>query len=264
MNVMRKLKFCLDRKSLEIIYLIFIRPILDYADVVWDNCTNYEKQELNKIQTEAARIVTGATKLVSLHAFFDEVKWEPLEAWRMKHRLLLLYKMFNNLSPEYLSSLIPPTVSNISRYNLCNAQNIQTIDSRTTQYFDSFLPSPIREWNNLSLDVRNSDSIMIFKRKLDSDIKSIPRYLYAGNRRAQVLHARLRTKCSSLFQKRINDSPLCLCGNVENTDHYFVCVDFTMHREQSLFMKSSSTPKLLYKFSYLEILYRVCTQILSF
>ena len=67
MNVMRRLKFCLDRKSLETFSLTFIRPILQYADVVWDNCTNYEKRELDKIQTEAANIVTGATKLVSLH-----------------------------------------------------------------------------------------------------------------------------------------------------------------------------------------------------
>ena len=84
MNVMRRLKFCLDRKSLETFYLTFIRQIREYADVVWDNYTNYEKQELDKIQTEAARIVTGATKLVSLHALFDEVNWEPLEARRMK------------------------------------------------------------------------------------------------------------------------------------------------------------------------------------
>ena len=148
----------------------------------------------------------------------------------MKHRLLLLYKILNNLSPEYLSSLIPPTVNNISRYNLRNAHNIQTIDSRITPYFNSFLPSSIREWNNLSLDVRNSDSIIIFKRKLNSDIISIPRYFYAGNRRAQVLHTRLPTKCSSLnddlFQKRTNDSPLRLCGNVENIDHYFLHCQF--------------------------------------
>ena len=144
----------------------------------------------------------------------------------MKHRLLRLYKMFNNLTPEYLSSLIPPTVNNISRYNLGNAHNIQTLNSRTTQFINSFLLSSIGEWNNLSLDVRNSDSIIIFKRKLNSDINSIPRYFYAGNIRAQVLHIRLRTKYKSLnddlFQKRINVSPLCLCGNVENTDHYFL------------------------------------------
>ena len=61
---MRKLKFKLDRKSLEIIYTTFNRPILEYGDVIWDNCTQYEKQELDKIQTEAARIATGTTKLV--------------------------------------------------------------------------------------------------------------------------------------------------------------------------------------------------------
>ena len=49
MNVMRCLKICLDRKCLETIYLTFIILILEYADVVWDNCTNYEKQELDKI-----------------------------------------------------------------------------------------------------------------------------------------------------------------------------------------------------------------------
>ena len=56
-NVMRKLKFLLDRKSLEIIYISFIRPLLEYGDTIWDNCTLYEKRELDKIQNEAARIV---------------------------------------------------------------------------------------------------------------------------------------------------------------------------------------------------------------
>lgn len=45
-NVMRKLKFKLDRRSLQTIYFSFIRPLLEYADVVWDNCTQYEVNEL--------------------------------------------------------------------------------------------------------------------------------------------------------------------------------------------------------------------------
>ena len=47
-NIMRKLKFKLDRKSLEIIYTTFIRPILEYGDVIWDNCAQYEKNEIEK------------------------------------------------------------------------------------------------------------------------------------------------------------------------------------------------------------------------
>ena len=54
LNVMRRLKFILDRRSLEIVYTSFIRPLLEYGDTIWDNCTLYEKQELDKIQNEAA------------------------------------------------------------------------------------------------------------------------------------------------------------------------------------------------------------------
>ena len=47
-NIMRKLKFILDRQSLQAIYFSFIRQLLEYADVVWDNCTQYEANELEK------------------------------------------------------------------------------------------------------------------------------------------------------------------------------------------------------------------------
>ena len=46
---MRKLKYDLDhKKSLETIYIVFIRPMLEYADALWDNCTQTENQELKK------------------------------------------------------------------------------------------------------------------------------------------------------------------------------------------------------------------------
>ena len=53
-NIMRKLKFELDRKALETIYLSFIRSIFEYADIVWDNCNMHENKDLDKIQDEAA------------------------------------------------------------------------------------------------------------------------------------------------------------------------------------------------------------------
>ena len=57
-NVMPKLKLQLVRNSLRVIYMSFIRPILEYADVVWDNCAQYEIIELEKNQNKAARIVS--------------------------------------------------------------------------------------------------------------------------------------------------------------------------------------------------------------
>ena len=96
---------------------------------------NMKKNELNKIKNEAARIAVGATKLVSLRALYNEIGWESLEKRRLDRKLTLFYKMLNNLTPQYLSSLVQPPVSNLSRYNLRNSNDLQTIAARTNQYY---------------------------------------------------------------------------------------------------------------------------------
>lgn len=50
--------------------------------------------------------MTGATKLVSLDKLYRKTGWETLEVRRNKHKLCTFYKMINNLTPEYLTSLI--------------------------------------------------------------------------------------------------------------------------------------------------------------
>ena len=224
-NVMRKLKFKLDRKSLETIYIAFIRPILEYADVIWDNCSQYEKDELEKIQTEAARIATGATKLISLSNLYKEICWETLQQRRHNHKLILFYKMVNNLAPTYLSSLLPQQVSTVSRYNLRNSNDLQTIRTNTSLYYNSFLPSTLREWNKLPTEIRQLPTLNSFKYSLSQDKQKVPKHYYYGTRKAQILHMRLRTGCSSLnldlFLKNITDSPLYRCGSIENSQHYF-------------------------------------------
>ena len=122
-----------------------------------------------KYKTRQQKIATGATKLVSINALYIEVCWDSLETRRKNHRLTLSYKMMHNLTPLYLSSLIPQSVSNLSRYNLRNANDLQTVDARTQQYYQSFLPSTTRDWNALSVEAKQSDSVNSFKRYLAKD-----------------------------------------------------------------------------------------------
>ena len=59
--------------------------------MVWDNCTQYEINALEKLQIEAARMATGATKLVFLEMLYQETGWESLEKMRHKHKLCVFY-----------------------------------------------------------------------------------------------------------------------------------------------------------------------------
>jgi hypothetical protein len=54
------------------IYISFIRPLLEYACELWDGCFEHDSEEIEKIQLEAARIVTGLTKFSSLEAIYFE------------------------------------------------------------------------------------------------------------------------------------------------------------------------------------------------
>ena len=233
--IIRKLKFLLDRESLNRAYISFIRPILEYADIVWDNCTQYEIDLIKQIQIEAARVVTGATRLVSIELLYRETGWEPLYKRRYKHKMYQFYKMNNDLTPAYLTTLVPPTVEYASAYNLRGSQNFRPMLTRTQLYYKSFLPSCIREWNELPLDIRNSTSLVSFKYKLNADTIKIPKYYSTGNRSLQIYHIRLRTKCSflkqHLFSKNMIQNPLCECGMVEITKHFLLeCPRFTQAR----------------------------------
>ena len=64
----------LDRFSLEKIYMSFIRPILDYADVIWDSQNQSLINKLENVQVDAARIVTWGAKLTGLNRLYEETK----------------------------------------------------------------------------------------------------------------------------------------------------------------------------------------------
>jgi hypothetical protein len=77
-----------------------------------------------------------------------------LKVRREVKNLTLFYKIYNNLAPEYLSDLKPPTVSETSNYYLRNSQNISQQANRLALLQQSFFPSTIKLWNTLDLNIR--------------------------------------------------------------------------------------------------------------
>jgi len=59
-----------DRNTLLTLNLSYVRPTLEYADLVWDNCTNAESDLLESVQLEAMRIITGRRQGTSHHILY--------------------------------------------------------------------------------------------------------------------------------------------------------------------------------------------------
>lgn len=71
-------KFLLDRKFLEKFYFLFVRLVIEYVDVVWDNILNDLVDKFEKINIEVVCIVLGVIKFVSLNDLYWEVGWDIL------------------------------------------------------------------------------------------------------------------------------------------------------------------------------------------
>ena len=94
----------------------------------------------------------------------------------------LLYKMKSGLASSYLSDMLPKAVGTLSRYNLRNSGDRQTIDARTTHDFKSFVPSIICDCKSVPDEAVNLESVTSFKRYLKGDCQPVQKHFYAGNR----------------------------------------------------------------------------------
>ena len=101
----------------------------------------YEKEQLARFQYEAARIVTGLTRSVSIDNLMSEIGWLPLSDRRQFQKLVTMYKIVNGTAPDYLCSLLPLFDTERTIYNLRNAENISIMNRKTEIFAKSFIPS---------------------------------------------------------------------------------------------------------------------------
>ena len=139
-------------------YKLYIRPHLDYGDVIFHN------QVIEQVQYKAALIVIGCWQGTSRDKLYDELGWEMLSDRRWFRRLTLFYKISNGYTTSYLSDHIPNRKE--THYNLRRKDELETPIIRTLRYENSFFPYCIREWNTLDDELKSLPKLQSFKKHL--------------------------------------------------------------------------------------------------
>ena len=141
---------------------------MEYSCELWDGCTEADSDKLEKIQYQAARIVTGLPLFASIDSLLSETGWESLKSRRERRKLSLFYKIQNDLTPSYLKNMLPQQVNQLNPYELRNNSNYRAPQLRLQSSLDSFLPSTLRLWNSLDEDTRTKSSLKQFKCSLQN------------------------------------------------------------------------------------------------
>ena len=107
----------------------FIRPHLDYGDVIYDQLHNETFcSKLESVQFNAALAITGAIHGTSQTKLYVELGLESLKARRWFRRWCYFYKFESYGLPTYLFQLIPQESHS---YDSCNSEDIPTYHCRT-------------------------------------------------------------------------------------------------------------------------------------
>ena len=107
-SLLRKPQNKLPRAPLITIYKSFVRPPLDYEDILYDQTFNNSFHErLESIQYNAAPAITGAIRGSSRVKLYQELGFESLQIRRWYRKLCLFFKVIKNQSSKYLFELIP-------------------------------------------------------------------------------------------------------------------------------------------------------------
>ena len=230
------LKFKVSCIHLLTYYKSFIRPIFEYGITVWGNCGITKLLELDKIQYQAMRSITGAMKGSSKVKLFNFLGLYSFDTRYQLQTVSTIRKIFLGNVPSYLSDIMLQYRPQ-EAYQLRHQFNLKP----TNRLYSSFFEKGIRIWNNLPDELRGRDvSVITFKRNvlehwnisiaISCPITPIDRRTEIHLNRILLDFSQLR---SDLFKHNLIDDNLCpVCNNmIEDFRHFFFsCTRYTRQR----------------------------------
>ena len=241
----KRIRDILPRDSLVTIYKLFIRPHLDYGDVIYDQPNNYSfSDKIEQLQYKARLAITGAIQETSRERLYNELVPESLSSRRWCRKLCAIYKLLSTQCPKDLFNII---LSSERFYDTRKKQR-SFFNCRTNCFKYSFFPNSLSEWSQLAPEIQNSESRIVFKSKLLSFIRPGKISIFNINDPEGVKYlTRLRLRFSHLNEHKFRHgfldtlNPLCNCSlEVEDNEHFFLCCLNFVNARRSLFMGISN------------------------
>ena len=133
-GIIEKLNNTPPKKVQLTLYKSFVRPHLDYGDVIYDQPSN-ESLKLETVQYNAALAITGSIQGTLEVKLYKEFGLELLKSRRWFRSLCCFYNIKTFGLPSYLSNLISASAHS---YSTLNSEDVVTYHCRTDAFKYSF------------------------------------------------------------------------------------------------------------------------------
>ena len=171
MAVLRSVRF-LDRATLDLLYKLTVRSVIEYAMVVYYNSLKQTQlKRLDQIQYRSAKLVTGALHFTSQIKLEKDLSWESVADRAEFLGLSVFHKIRDFDTRPLIKKCMPPVEvkSRLTRSTKLYVEHkYQKYQNQT--FMKSFFPHFTKLYNNLEPATRNLNTVD-FKEKLKPKYK---------------------------------------------------------------------------------------------
>ena len=138
---------------------------IEYCNSLYVNLPKGATEKLQRIMRSAARLISQPTWNASITEVCRDLHWLPVMQRSQFKVLTLVYKALHNEAPSYISEMLqsyqPKRTLRSTKSNLLVAKK-----TRVRYGARAFSVSGPSLWNNLPQEIRDSNSLSMFKRRL--------------------------------------------------------------------------------------------------
>ena len=158
--LVRNFKHCSSDVKLKC-YLSLVRPILEYASIIWSPCHITLINRIESVQRRSARfILNNYERYSSVTAMLEQLNLSPLVTRRTCNRIVMMFKIFK----KAVHIPVEPPIFTFNRLGTRgHSLKLYQLSARINSYANSFFPDTIKLWNNLPPSFVNTNSIDNFK-----------------------------------------------------------------------------------------------------
>ncbi len=105
-GTLRRVRHTVPPTTLLQLYRSIVVPQFDYGDIVYESCIQNNLDRLQKMQNQAARIISGSSHRTYHNDMYADLNWLSHKNRCLIHKCIIIYKCLNGMAPQYLNDKI--------------------------------------------------------------------------------------------------------------------------------------------------------------
>lgn len=163
-GILRRIKHKIPVTLLRSLYYTLINPYLDYCNIIWAISSSVVLDKLFGLQKRAIRLITNSDWNAHSAPLFLASKVLTIHQLNLLQVASFMYKVYNKLLPQYFIDMFVFNRSVHSHYTRqCNDFHVP--HHRLVLTSNSIRVFGVSLWNNICINIRNSNSLQSFRTK---------------------------------------------------------------------------------------------------